>query len=587
MYEASTGAVGDATHEPTRSDRGKTQQYGKPYTHNDMCRSIYDCVVQTGEYNYKNARVPIPSGLNLQAWKRYLQDYRDPNLVLFLEYGWPVNFSRDQPLISTYTNHASARHFPADINYYIQTEMSYEALIGPFDGPPVDYTHISPLMTRPKKGAEFRRVIMDLSWPEGAAVNDGVDSDVYVDGPARISLPTVDFMEARLLTLGPGAYMYKTDLARGYRQLRVDPIDWPLLGFQHEGNIYMDMCPPFGLKSSAMCMQRTTEAISYIHGKEGYISRPYLDDFGGAEATRAEAGDALQSLQTIMREIGIREAIHKICQPAQNMIWLGILFNCVNMTMKIPPEKLNEIMVTLDSWKGRTHATRTQMQSVLGLLQFVASVSPPTRIFTNRMLQNLRDAPKRGVETLSAGFKQDLQFFNELLPVYNGIKIMQKESVQCQALLELDACLVGCGAFVGDEFYSERFPQKVVAQSHPIAHLEMLNVVVALKTWAERWKTQRIRVHCDNSNTCLAIQTGRSRDVYMQACIRKLFMYMARFDIELAATHRPGTQMRVADALSRATDDEALHRFVVGEQCLQGARRLRIPENTFDIDNKM
>ena len=47
-------------------------------------------------------------------------------------------------------------------------------------------------------------------------MNHGVSSDHYVDGPARIFLPTVDYMEDRLLELGPGAFMYKTDLSRGY-----------------------------------------------------------------------------------------------------------------------------------------------------------------------------------------------------------------------------------------------------------------------------------------------------------------------------------------------------------------------------------
>ena len=255
--------------------------------------------------------------------------------------------------------------------------------------------------------------------------------------------------------------------------------------------------------------------------------------------------------------------------------------------MRIPPQKLNEIMVTIESWQDRSRATRSEMQSLLGLLQFVASVSLPTRIFTNRMLQNLRDTPKRGSETLSLGFKQDLDFFGKLLPRYNGIKIIEKTTVACHAVLELDACLLGCGAFVGNEFYSERFPSRVLRCEHSIAHLEMLNVVVAIKTWAEQWKGQRIRVNCDNSNTCLAIQSGRSRDSYMQGCIREIFMYTVRYDIEIAAMHKPGSQMRIADALSRAEDDDVLQNFVRGEVALRRARRLRMAEELFVIENKL
>ena len=78
-------------------------------------------------------------------------------------------------------------------------------------------------MTKPKKDSQHRRVILDLSWPAGAAVNEGVDGDWYWGRQAHVKLPTVQFMEDRLLELRPGSFMYKTDMARGYRQLRVDP----------------------------------------------------------------------------------------------------------------------------------------------------------------------------------------------------------------------------------------------------------------------------------------------------------------------------------------------------------------------------
>ena len=258
---------------------------------------IYHRVSSAGGYNFERARKRVPSGLRVEEWRRYLADYKDRRLVDYIAYGWPINFRRGEVLQSTLNNHASAQQHGEHIDFYIETEIGYGALLGPFSRPPVAPMHISPLMTRPKRDSNNRRVIVDLSWPEGGAVNEGVDTELYIDGPARISLPTVDYMEQRILQLGHGAFMYKTDLARGYRQLRVDPNDWPLLGFQHRGKTYMDICPPFGLRSAAMCMQRTTEAISYIHAKEGYYSRPYLDDFGGAEAVEERAQAALDALQ--------------------------------------------------------------------------------------------------------------------------------------------------------------------------------------------------------------------------------------------------------------------------------------------------
>ena len=550
-------------------------------------RNIFDKVTARGTYNYRGARIPVPSRLRMSRWRQCLVDYADKGLPEFLEFGWPINFNRDSALQSTLINHASALQYPADIAFYVETELAHGALAGPFDGPPVSPTHISPLMTKPKRDSTHRRVIMDLSWPPGQAVNDGVDTDIYLDGPMDIRLPTVDYMERRLLQLGAGAYMYKTDLARGYRQLRVDPADWPLLGFMHDDKVYLDLCPPFGLRTSALFMQRTSEAICFIHGKRGYLSRAYLDDFGGAESQEAHAATALDTLQTIMGELGIQEALHKVCRPATIMIWLGIIFDSERMTMAIPEPKMDEIMTILDVWAHKSRATQREMQSLLGLLQFVASVSPPTRIFTNRILQDLREAPRRGSASLSLGFKMDVRFFVNLLPHFNGVKIMDKTLVQCQDTLELDACTTGCGAFTGTHYYAEQFPDEVLQQQHPIAHLELLNIAVALKTWAGEWAGHRVMVFCDNMNSCIAIQTGRTRDPYMQSCVREIFQWSARHDIELVAQHRPGIHMVRADALSRAHTDAKYVRWIEQDELLNAATRVAVPEAFFRVTNHM
>ena len=198
----------------------------------------------------------VPSGLKLNAWRMWLQGYPDRYLPEFLEFGWPTNFDRRSQLGGAQGNHPSATAYEEHIDHYVGTELDMGALLGPFQYNPYPWLHISPLMTRTKRDSTKRRVIMDLSRPPGGAINDGIQTDWYVDGPAKISLLTVDYMEGRLLTLGRGTLLYKTDLSRGYRQLRVDQGDWPLLGFVHRGEFFVDVCPPFGLRTSAMCMQR-------------------------------------------------------------------------------------------------------------------------------------------------------------------------------------------------------------------------------------------------------------------------------------------------------------------------------------------
>ena len=58
---------------------------------------------------------------------------------------------------------------------------------------------------------------------------------------------------------------------------------------------------------------------------------------------------------------------------------------------------------------------------------------------------------------------------------------MGKQLLPYQHQVELDACLSGCGAVAGDQFYATPFPPSVLVEAHTITHLELLNITVAVQ----------------------------------------------------------------------------------------------------------
>lgn len=128
--------------------------------------SIYDQVKNMGVPNYMGARIPIPSGLNIPAWRTVLSEYPDNKICEYLEYGWPINYTATFLPQPTPTNHQSALEFPDHVQEFLDTECRLGAMLGPFDSPPyTPWFQISPMMTRPKKDSHKRRVIVDLSFP--------------------------------------------------------------------------------------------------------------------------------------------------------------------------------------------------------------------------------------------------------------------------------------------------------------------------------------------------------------------------------------------------------------------------------------
>ena len=64
--------------------------------------------------------------------------------------------------------------------------------------------------------------------------------------------------------------------------------------------------------------------------------------------------------------------------------------------------------------------------------------------------------------------------------ILNGIKIMDKSQLVAKECIQLDACLTGCGAWCGTQYYGRTFPRHFAEAKHSIAHLEILNIVVAV-----------------------------------------------------------------------------------------------------------
>ena len=73
----------------------------------------------------------------------------------------------------------------------------------------------------------------------------------------------------------------------------------------------------------------------------------------------------------------------------------------------------------------------------------------------------------------------------------------------------------------------------------------------------------------------------------MQDCAREIFLWCAMFDIEITVLHKPGVQLQRADALSRAHTEQKFRDWIETDELLRESRRVRVPEQCFDIVNKL
>lgn len=507
-------------------------------------------VSASGLPNFLGCKQSLPTCLNLSAWRTELTDYSDKEVCDFMEFGWPIGYNSSCFPQTSQRNHPSATAYPDHVATYISKELEYGALRGPFTTPPFPMFQTSPLMTCEKRDSDSRRVIMDLSFPHGYSVNDGIPKDSYLGEPMALTYAKVDDL-VQLVLRKQHPLIWKLDLKRAFRQIPCDPLDYPLLGIFWDSQFYFDTAIPFGIRTGSFFCQRMTNALAHMMHSRGHQLVNYIDDLAsGGEPDEAWAG--FNDLQALIPELGLSVADDKTCPPSERMVFLGIEFNLKDRLLQIPLKKLGEIWSLLLTWKQRRRASKRQLQSLLGKLHFISQCVKPARLFLARMLDQLRSCPEHGYTDLTDDFMRDVSWFLCFLPQYNGISLMCHTDMNVSGQqIFIDSCLTGCGAINEDEFYHTVFPDFVLDRSHTIAHLEFLNLVIASKLWAPAWRGLRVIFRCDNAACCSVLNTGRGKDPFLLQCAREVWLLSARHDCIITAQHVPGDNNVLSDALSR------------------------------------
>ena len=513
----------------------------------------YDLVRAVGLPNYRGARIPVIHGLRIDQWRAHEHLIPDKSLVDMLEFGFPAGFTGDTHPAVNLVNHSSATRQPRHVKKYIDTEIAHNALIGPFDVPPFQpWTRINPLMTRPKKDSDDMRVILDLSFPDGCSVNSSIPGNELDGADFKLRLPTPKLLADKMRELGPGCLLYKVDLSRAYRQLRSDPLDWPLLGIQWEGQTYIDTAIPFGLRHGASACQRTSEAANQIAASlyEAW-SLAYIDDTAGASLP-GSANRHYSGLRQTFDDLGLDTAHAKCQAPSTQMDWIGVTYDSVEMSMRIAIDKVMEARAMCSHFLTLETTNKRQMQRLMGKVLHATKCTDAARRFTARLLDLLALTHWHQTVFIPHEAKMDAMWLEAFLQVFNGLTLIKPTTAQHVAYV--DACPLGIGGLCpGTSYYTAPLPTYVTRYQFTIAAIECFNVLVALRVWANEWSHAVILIYCDNWATVCAVNSGRAQDLLIRSAIREMWWLCATKDIELVVRHRPGAQMEEADTLSLAS----------------------------------
>ena len=420
-----------------------------------------------------------------------LVDYIINGLRNGFDIGFTGPFSATLP-----KNLKSADQNKESIQEAINKELSRGHTAGPFPSPPFPLTHCSPIGSAPKKDGSVR-LIMDLSQPHGSSINDDISKDQF-----SCEYSHFDDATDLLMRAGKGSLLCKLDIKHAYRLLPVRPDQWHHLCYHWEGNYYVDLVLPFGLRSSGAIFNKFALLVRWIIINHYSITDivNYSDDFFAVLAK--EMGIARSQLAIIIQafnDMKIPLAEDKIEGPDTSLIYLGIIINSLLMTIEVPKEKLSEATAKLYDWNTRRTCTKRQLKSLIGKLGHICKVVRPGRMFSRRLI-DLSTTVKfmHHHITLNSEARADIQWWINFLPQWTATSFIPPTRAIRSTDLQLytDASDLGYGAIFGNSWIQGAWSQQETNLS--IDYRELFAITAATFTWGYAWKGKRIVFITDN-----------------------------------------------------------------------------------------
>ena len=125
------------------------------------------------------------------------------------------------------------------------------------------------------------------------------------------------------------------------------------------------------------------------------------------------------------------------------------MVDTVNIQAKLPQDKINKAVQSLKLLARKRKAALCELQTVIGLLNFMCRVIMPGRAFLRRLniLTHGLAKPHHHVRLITEA-RKDIDAWLSILSHYNGVSILRIRFI-CSPMLLLKGALLGFSTTVG------------------------------------------------------------------------------------------------------------------------------------------
>ncbi|XP_060583687.1 uncharacterized protein LOC132739884 isoform X1 [Ruditapes philippinarum] len=361
--------------------------------------------------------------------------------------------------------------------------------------------------------------------------------------------------------LGHNCQLFKTDIKSAYRIIPIKPCDFELLGFYFDENYYFDKALPFGASISCITFERFARFLEFSVERNLTSAKllHYLDDFLGGDRSKETCAHALRTFKDTMSELGVPLAEDKTEGPTEVLTFLGLELDTNQMCVRIPELKVLEVTKKIQECLSNKKTTLKKMQSLIGSLNFCCRAVIVGRPFIRRLINSIcgLNKPHHHIR-VKEDICLDLTMWLHFLKQFNGVSVfhdrfwVSNEDVQ----LFSDSAggkNLGFGVYFQGHWCHAKWPEvwHELGITEDITVLELFPILAALYIWGYELKNKKIRFNCDNFAVVHILNKLTSKSEMVMCIVRVLTLRCLKLNILIKASHVPGCQNNICDALSR------------------------------------
>ncbi len=259
----------------------------------------------------------------------------------------------------------------------------------------------------------------------------------------------------------------------------------------------------------------------------------------------------------LFKLLGVPVSLDKLVRPTTKLEYLGTSIDSVKGICEVTQAKLNKAITLLKRCRGWSVPYK-QLESLVGLLQYITNVVRPGKAFLGRLRDSLYKATNFNTVTLGPVGRQDAEWWLKFLPSWPGTTYLAPpvEDASNTVNMVTDASLVAMGAVFGRQWTQFKWDDKwlklaFVETALSMPCLEVGAILIGLRTWASLMEGKQVVVFSDCEPAIEAIRWGYSPKKNILALIRDITSILIRFSIHLRFIHVPTKANVVADGLSR------------------------------------